>query len=134
MLTVFFMFNNLLKFFFLPLLIPVAAVYKSELSRPTIVLYSWYRNRREYDEIMVSCESADTRKTFAEWQEDANNILSDFDRAGTPYAKIIVRPKPLKHWLRSNNLNNNPQSREQYINFVFNDACKVGIESHLHRK
>lgn len=128
------MFRKILKLLFLPVLIPVAFIYRNDLFRPRMVLYSWYRNRRDYDDIMKDCEFGGYPQNYEEWLEDAEVTLSEFDHMKTPFAKIVIRPKPLKHWLRSNNLGNNPENREKYINFVFDDACKTGIESHLHRK
>ena len=116
------------------MLIPLAFIYRNELLRQRMVLYSWYRNRKDYEDIMKDCEFGDTKKTYEEWREDVEITVSEFEQMRTPVARVIVRPKPLRHWLRSNNLGNNPESREKYINFVFDDACKTGIESHLHRK
>lgn len=128
------MIRKILKLLFLPVLIPVAFIYRNDLFRPRMVLYSWYRNRRDYDDIMKDCEFRETCLTYDEWLEDAEYAFAEFDRMKTPFAKVVVRPKPLKHWLRSTNLSNNPENREKYINFVFDDACRTGIESHLNRK
>ena len=121
--------RGLLQLLLLPVYIPLRLLYVNILARDATILYSWYRNRKDYEAIIHASEDdPDTSKTWKEWCDGAEKMEEACHLKKQRFIKVIVRPTPLYRWLEKHHLDNHSANRERYINAVYQEACKRGIE------
>ncbi|MFK0572231.1 hypothetical protein [Endozoicomonas sp.] len=125
------MIRRILQLIFLPLFIPLKILYADILAiQSATILYTWYRNRKEFDEVGRTCEEDHSnKKTWEVWLEDAEDYQADCQKRNQPFLKIIVKPKPLLRWLNEQGLANNSGNREHYAQAVFQEICEAGIQT-----
>ena len=81
------------------------------------LLYSWYRNRREFEGIGrtdVGDPNYDS-KTWKEWKEGAEEMEKLCEEKQKRLITVVIRPKPLFLWLEKNHLLNCSANRELYL-------------------
>ncbi|MFK0572857.1 hypothetical protein [Endozoicomonas sp.] len=79
------------------------------------ILYTWYRSRKEFNEVGRTCEEdPSNKKTWEQWLEGAGDYQADCQKRNQPFVKIIVKPRPLLRWLNEQGLANNCDNRERY--------------------
>ncbi|OED49841.1 hypothetical protein ACH42_01610 [Endozoicomonas sp. (ex Bugula neritina AB1)] len=123
------MIRGILQLLLLPLYIPFRLLYANVLRlQYAKVLYSWYRNKKEFDAVSIDNETPGTLKTWEQWQEGAKEMEEDCAKRNQVFVKIVVRPEPLRQWLKENQLDNSAENRERYIHEVYKVACEQGIE------
>lgn len=124
------MIRALLQLIFLPVFIPMKLLYGNILAmNSATVLYTWYRNRQEFEEVGRTCEEdLENRKSWEQWRIGAEHFRADCLKRGQPFVKVIVKPKPLLRWLNEQNLANNSGNRELYAEAVYKEACEAGIQ------
>ena len=118
-----------LQLLLLPLAIVMFVLYRNVLSTLySPVLYSWYRNKKDYDACLLNDKNQDTLITWDEWREDAKVMEAILNARIQDMVKIIFRPQHLHLWLKSQGLPNNTKNRERFIQDVYLTACHQGIE------
>ncbi len=123
------MIRSLLQLLLLPLFIPLRFLYANVLRLQfATVLYSWCPNKKEFDAITIDDNTSGTKKSWEEWQDSAIAMEASCKKNKQVFIKVIIRSAPLRQWLKSNQLDNNSDNRERYIQHVYNTACKQGIE------
>ncbi|WP_419833548.1 hypothetical protein [Endozoicomonas atrinae] len=124
------MIRVLLQLVFLPVFIPIRLLYGNILAmNSATILYTWYRNRQEFEEISRTCEEdPENSKTWEQWRIGAEQFRADCLKRGQPFVKVIVKPKPLLRWLNEQSLANNSDNRALYAEAVYKEACEAGIQ------
>ena len=123
------MIRRVLQLLLLPLFIPLRLVYADILRmQNATILYSWYRNKKEYEATSIGDDSPEGNKSWEQWQEDAKAMEDRCNKQKQTFIKVIIRPEPLRRWLKANQLANSSESRERYIQEVYQVACARGIE------
>ncbi|PVZ68919.1 hypothetical protein DC094_11750 [Pelagibaculum spongiae] len=114
----------------LPLYIPLRFLYANKIQAPINILYTCYRNKKEYDAIIANSTTEELKnlKSWEEWQHRAKAAEAEYSNEKHQFIKVIIRPIPLQQWLISQQLENNCDNRERYVEHVFNIACQQGIE------
>ena len=129
------MIRRILQLLFLPLFIPLRFIYADILRmQSATILYAWYRNQKEYDDLSKDDETQGIHKNWKEWLEDAEAMEAGCKAKKQNFIKVIIRPEPLRRWLKANQLTNDADNREFYIDHVYKAACKQGIELHGQRR
>lgn len=120
---------RILQLLLLPLFLPLRFIYADILRMQyATILYAWYRNKKEYDDLSKDDETPGIHKNWNEWLEDAEVMEANCKTKKQKFIKVMVRPEPLRQWLKTNRLTNSADNRELYINHVFQTACEQGVE------